>query len=616
MFETDFGVRLMGTAQADHFSNQSWLTTRHIPAHQGADIIATFDEWSTNVVDYGNSPSAVFIDLTASVQHGGFAEGDVLTDIGYINGSNFNDIIRGSDPVPTTHDGVLNNPGNNWLQGMGGDDILEGRGGADIIDGGSGSDTASYESSPTAVNVSVNDPGTGAFVASGGDAAGDTLISIENLTGSAFDDYLIGASNNNVFVGGLGSDTIDGGGGIDTVDYSTEGLDHVGVNLHTGGAAEFKSIPADHVVFLASTDHLYNIENVIGTNGDDQIIGSNSADNVLDGGLGDDLLDGLDGNDTASFKSWDSASLFKGEKISISLGTGSQDGSADRFEPASFGNALQLAEHDTLRNIENITGSNRSETITGNEKDNILEGRGGNDTIDGGFGNDILDGGGGFNTVTFASHDLALLVPDEQDNIDLGRDGADGSADVLGRPGGSGSFQLLESDTLRNFHNVIGSNHPEGIGGNEQANTINGRGGDDIINGFEGNDTLIGGDGNDRLIGSLGADILTGGKDSDTFIFTSIADSPNATGQFDVITDFAHGIDTIDFSRFDANLAASGFQHFTITDAEVPHAGAFHISYDTQRDITTVNACTTGTGANFHLELIGHVGLTASDFIL
>ncbi len=273
---------------------------------------------------------------------------------------------------------------------------------------------------------------------------------------------------------------------------------------------------------------------------------------------------------------------------------------------------LQLAEHDTLRNIENVTGSNRSETITGNEKDNILEGRGGNDTIDGGFGNDILDGGSGINTVSFASHDLALLVPDEQDNIELGRNGADGDADVLGRPAGSGSFQLLESDTLRNFQNVIGSNHGEGISGNEQANTINGRGGNDNINGFEGNDTLIGGDGNDRLIGSLGADTLTGGKDSDTFIFTSIADSPNATGQFDVITDFEHGIDKIDFSRFDANVA-SGFQHFTISDAENPNVGEIGMYYDSQSNITYVQAATTGE-VNFHLQVFGHV--TASDFIL
>jgi hypothetical protein len=71
---------------------------------------------------------------------------------------------------------------------------------------------------------------------------------------------LIGASNNKLFVGGLGNDIIDGGGGVDTVDYSTENLDHVIVNLTTGGAAEYKSVPVDHPSVLVSTDHLYNIE--------------------------------------------------------------------------------------------------------------------------------------------------------------------------------------------------------------------------------------------------------------------------------------------------------------------------------------------------------------------
>src|SRR5215471_14851159 len=36
-----------------------------------------FEIFAQNSVDYSASPSGVFIDLEASVQHGGFAEGDV-----------------------------------------------------------------------------------------------------------------------------------------------------------------------------------------------------------------------------------------------------------------------------------------------------------------------------------------------------------------------------------------------------------------------------------------------------------------------------------------------------------------------------------------------------------
>ena len=45
-------------------------------------------------------------------------------------------------------------------------------------------------------------------IGSGGDAQGDTLSNIENLTGSNFDDTLEGNAGNNKLVGGLGIDTV------------------------------------------------------------------------------------------------------------------------------------------------------------------------------------------------------------------------------------------------------------------------------------------------------------------------------------------------------------------------------------------------------------------------
>jgi Ca2+-binding RTX toxin-like protein len=259
-----------------------------------------------------------------------------------------------------------------------------------------------------------------------------------------------------------------------------------------------------------------------------------------------------------------------------------------------------------LTSIEDATGSYFNDTIVGTSSFN---------TIDGSFGDDILDGGAGINTVSFVSHDQMPMGLGDQFNIWLGRNGADGDADWFVHLSGN-QYQLRELDTLRNFQNVIGSNNPEGISGNEQGNTLNGRGGDDVINGFEGNDTINGGDGNDRLIGSTGADALTGGAGSDRFIFVSTLDSPNAPGKFDVITDFEHGIDKIDLSRIDANAVASGFQHFAFTDAEIPNAGELHFYYDAQHDLTVVVADTTDSIPEFHLQLYGHVNLTQSDFIL
>ena len=86
--------------------------------------------------------------------------------------------------------GQVNGTGNgldNVLIGNSVNNVLAGLAGADHLDGGSGTDTATYAASGAGVNVSLV---TG--LGSGGDAAGDTLTNIENLTGSAFNDTLEG----------------------------------------------------------------------------------------------------------------------------------------------------------------------------------------------------------------------------------------------------------------------------------------------------------------------------------------------------------------------------------------------------------------------------------------
>ena len=50
---------------------------------------------------------------------------------------------------------------------------------------------------------------------------------------------------------------------------------------------------------------------------------------------------------------------------------------------------------DTLRNIENVTGSDFNDTLTGNTGANVLVGLGGNDILRGGGGSDTLTGGVG-----------------------------------------------------------------------------------------------------------------------------------------------------------------------------------------------------------------------------
>jgi Ca2+-binding RTX toxin-like protein len=102
-----------------------------------------FGVFPDNSVNYSQSNAAVFIDLEQPVQHGGFAEGDMLgsdanlSTIFKITGSAFNDVIRGSNEVGTGGDIATfgTNSGDNVLIGGAGDDVLEGRGGADDLIG-------------------------------------------------------------------------------------------------------------------------------------------------------------------------------------------------------------------------------------------------------------------------------------------------------------------------------------------------------------------------------------------------------------------------------------------------------------------------------------------------
>ena len=79
--------------------------------------------------------------------------------------------------------------------------------------------------------------------------------------------------------------------------------------------------------------------------------------------------------------------------------------------------------------------------------------------------------------------------------------------------------------------------------GGNTPDTIIGSSGDDTIFGMGRSDIIDGGAGNDRLIDGRGRDLLTGGTGADIFEF--IAD-----GRRDIITDFEHGIDRLDFSDY------------------------------------------------------------------
>jgi Ca2+-binding RTX toxin-like protein len=133
-----------------------------------------------------------------------------------ICGGEGDDTILGGAGIDTGEGGPGNDTigggaGFDTLVGGSGDDALEPESGDDVVDGGPGSDTAVYADEPAAVIV---DLGKNSTIQAKGR---DNLPSIENLTGSRFDDALYGDSAANVLRGGPGKDRLVGRGGQDVL---------------------------------------------------------------------------------------------------------------------------------------------------------------------------------------------------------------------------------------------------------------------------------------------------------------------------------------------------------------------------------------------------------------
>ena len=243
--------------------------------------------------------------------------------------------------------------------------------GNNALDGAAGTDTVSYQYATAGVKLSL---ASTAAQATGGSGS-DTLLHIENLTGSNYNDNLTGNAGSNVLNGGAGADTMTGGDGNDTY-Y----VDNIGDKvIETNAVASTGGI--DAVYSSLSTYTLTaNVENgVINTSAAANLIG-NALDNVLYAGAGNNLLDGGRGTDTVSY-------LYATAGVTVSLAT-------------TAAQATGGSGTDTLYNVENLTGSGYADKLTGNAGNNYLIGGTGNDTLNGGAGDDVLVGGLGADNLT------------------------------------------------------------------------------------------------------------------------------------------------------------------------------------------------------------------------
>ncbi len=475
----------------------------------------------------------------------------VLASVNYVLATGVSvEELETSDASGTSSLELQGNEFAQTLLGNAGDNILEGGGGADLLSGGTGTDTATYRHSAAGVSIDLT-------LASqlGGDAQGDSYISIEiyegstyadTLTGAAAADHLRGIAGDDSLSGLGGADTLDGGAGTDTLDGGA------GDDSLVGGAGDdtyYVDSQGDTVDEVsddgAGTDLVITglnyslagrtgVENLTITGTADHATGNELGNTItatahadtIDGGTGADSMIGGDGDDTYYVDDMnDVIKELTGEgtdTIKLATGTLVQASQQDGNPIASYS-----LDTDWGQNVENLdvtdstwridlTGNALDNRITGNTRDNIIHGGDGNDTLISLGGTDALYGDKGGDTGVFGL--------DTNGSIHTFDGGADDDTLVMDW---SGALHRITYDGAQQTF----STSVDGFGQTnlswtnvEHFDLSGGLGDDDLVGGAS-SDTLLGGDGNDRLTGGAGRGIYDGGDGIDYVIATVASDA-------------------------------------------------------------------------------------------
>ena len=430
-----------------------------------------------------------------------------IVEMGWIEGSNFDDTITDSDASSNFAP----------MFGMGGNDHLKGGYYTGEIFGGDGNDT---------IDLSATGYGHGAH----GDAGDDLIIG-----GGGYEDLYGGDGNDNI-QGNYGFDNLFGGAGNDILDG---GSFHDNLFGEAGNDVIYGAGDADKADGGAGDDTLHGDSSLISSSGgispssnDDKLFGGDGAD-ILQGDQGDDQLwsgasvggfaiEGIDdtglerdqlfgsiGNDALAIGYGDDADGGTGtDSLRISL-AGLASGAT--FSTAGFTpGGLWSVNGGTIQNIETITviigtaaadnitiathafgitvnTGDGDDIVTSNGSSALVNGGNGNDRLISGIAGDSFDGGAGTDTVDYRNYASGVTVT---------------LALTAGQTGtGAGG------DGLVNVENVDGSGFGDTLNGSNDANLLQGLAGDDTLRGFGGNDTLIGGAGTDTMQGGTGNDI-------------------------------------------------------------------------------------------------------------
>ena len=429
-----------------------------------------------NTLSYQNSATGVSVNLETNMADGGDATGDVIANFSNLNGSQGNDTLIGNASGNVIFggkgdDSIVGGGGDDTLLGGAGNDIIVAGNGTESIDGGTGVDTVDYSLTTASLRLTLKDKGIGIALLDGG-IENNYVVNIENVIGTTRDDTITGNSSDNSIAGGAGNDSLSGGLGNDTLDGGT------GNNTVTYDSLEAASTP--HTLQLAGTlaqtvtigngqiDVIQNLENLVGSRGNDLIIGDERTNSIyggdgndtIIGGGGRDYLDGGNGNNTVDYALKIVNGVISENSSSVTVNLAYDAGSARGVGGIAAG--------DTYLNIENIIGSSGSDSLVGDASDNLLQGGAGNDTLKGGGGNDTLDGGAGNDSLIAGDGQVLLIGGSGYDTLVAGNggntlDGSSGSGDSL--VSGAGDDLLLGGAGNDTFSAGLGNNTIDGNGG-------------------------------------------------------------------------------------------------------------------------------------------------------
>ena len=454
-----------------------------------------------------------------------------------------------------TFTGTANsNSDNASFSGLAGNDTIDASGWS------GGNVWAGYITAPSGINADL----TTGNVADGYGTT-DTLLNVNAISGSLFDDRIVG---NQTFVNFYmpmgGNDYVDGNGGSNDVVwyyYSPAGITYDAANgIVTedgfGGRDQLVRITQLNASFFTDTLSFasssvgvssgmtsyggmgfWGFENLAGSSFDDTLTGTSTA-NLIDGGAGNDALLGDDGNDT----------LVGGAGNDSLDGGGGTDTATYQAATSAITVSLAITTAqitggdgtDTLTGIENLIGGSGNDKLTGDSGVNSLVGGIGDDVLTGGGETDILDGGDGSDIYLIAAaseHSAAEIADTGSSGTDELRFSANLASTLMLYAADTGLERVVIGTgtdaaavtTGNKALNVDASAVANGLSitGNAGANTLTGTAFDDTLNGGAGADSLIGGSGNDTyVIDNIGDSITeaaAGGTDLVQVAITAVA---------------------------------------------------------------------------------------------